>query len=108
MSRKRTSGQWSPQATLKQIEELQSKMLATQESLERETVTATAGGGAIKVTMTGKQRLLSIEIAPEVSEDLEMLQDLVVAAVNEALEKSQELAASRLSALTGGLKIPGL
>ena len=81
-----------------------------QEELESEKVEATSGGGMIKVVVTGKMKIESIEISPEVvdPEDVEMLQDLVVAALNEAMAKAQELASSRMGALTGGLKIPGL
>ena len=73
-------------------------------------VEASAGGGAVKVVITGKLKVKSIEISPEAvnPEDVEMLQDLVMAATNEALDKAQELAQSRLSAITGGMKIPGL
>jgi nucleoid-associated protein EbfC len=88
-----------------QIMKLQEQMVQTQESLGEETVTVTAGGGAIEVVVTGHQRLQAITIDPEVvdPEDVEMLQDLVLAAVNEALEQSQALAAERMGALTGGL-----
>jgi DNA-binding YbaB/EbfC family protein len=88
-----------------QMQRLQEQMTATQEALAQETVTATAGGGAITVVMTGEQRVHSITIDPEVlnPEDVELLQDLVVAAVNEAIERSQALQAERMSALTGGL-----
>jgi len=90
---------------MQQIRMLQDQMAQTQESLGDETVSVTAGGGVIEVVMTGQQRLESITIDPEVidPEDVEMLQDLIVAAVNEAIEKSQGLAAQRLGALTGGL-----
>jgi nucleoid-associated protein EbfC len=92
------------------IQKMQREMLKIQEELAKETVEATAGGGAVKATMTGQQKLVSVVIDPEVvdPDDVEMLQDLVVAAVGDALTKSQELQAKRLSALTGGLKIPGL
>jgi DNA-binding YbaB/EbfC family protein len=92
------------------IQKMQREMLKIQEELAKETVEATAGGGAVKATMTGQQKLVSVVIDPEVvdPDDVEMLQDLVVAAVSDALTKSQELQAKRLSALTGGLKIPGL
>lgn len=88
-----------------QVQRLQEQMAATQAALGEETVTATAGGGAIAVVMTGEQRVQSIRIDPEIlnPEDVELLQDLVVAAVNEAIEKSQALQAERMSALTGGL-----
>jgi DNA-binding YbaB/EbfC family protein len=73
-------------------------------------VEASAGGGAVRVVVTGKRKVQSIEISPDAvdPEDVEMLQDLVMAATNEALDKAQELAQSRLSAITGGMKIPGL
>jgi DNA-binding YbaB/EbfC family protein len=93
---------------LDQLQQLQAKMLETQEQLGNETVEVTAGGGAIAVVMTGQQKLQSIRIAPEVLDDVEMLQDLIVAAVNEAVDKSQEMASQRMSGLTGGLGIPGL
>lgn len=95
---------------MRQVQKLQEEMLKTQESLSEETITVTAGGGAITVVMTGQQRVQSISIAPEVvdPDDVEMLEDLVTAAVNEALQKSQELVAERLGALTGEVRIPGL
>ncbi len=95
---------------MRQVQRLQEEMLKTQEALGEETITVTAGGGAITVVMTGQQRIQSISIAPEVvdPDDVEMLEDLVTAAVNEALQRSQELATERLGALTGGLSIPGL
>jgi hypothetical protein len=74
------------------------------------TAEVSSGGGAIKIVIDGQQRIRSVTISPEVinAEDAEMLEDLVMAAVNEAIQKSQELAASHLGSLTGGLKIPGL
>jgi DNA-binding YbaB/EbfC family protein len=89
---------------------LQEEMLKAQEALKDETVTATSGGGVVTVIANGHQEVQSIAIQPEVvdPEDVEMLQDLVLAAVNEALEKSRELVAERMSAFTGGLNIPGL
>ena len=95
---------------MRQAQKLQEEMLKAQEALSEETITITAGGGAITVVMTGQQRVQSISIAPEVvdPDDVEMLEDLVTAAVNEALQRSQELAAERMNALTGGLSVPGL
>lgn len=95
---------------LQQIQKLQQELLKTQEALGEETIDVTAGGGAITVVITGQQRIESIRIDPEVvdPEDVEMLQDLIVAAVNEAIEKSREMAAERMSGLTGGLNLPGL
>ncbi len=87
---------------------MQARLAKAQEELESETAEGTAGGGAVKVIMTGQQRLQSVEIAPEAVEDVEMLQDLVMAAVNDAQEKIQKLTADKMSALTGGLNIPGL
>jgi DNA-binding YbaB/EbfC family protein len=93
-----------------QLQAMQKQMLEAQEALGEKTVEVTAGGGAIKVVMTGHQKLQSITIDPEVvnPEDVEMLQDLIVAAVNEAVEASQNLAADEMGAITGGLNIPGL
>jgi DNA-binding YbaB/EbfC family protein len=93
-----------------QLQKLQQQMLETQEALGDEVVEVTAGGGAITVAINGHQHVQSITIDPEVvdPEDVDMLQDLIVAAVNEAIEKSQNLAAERLSGVTGGLGLPGL
>jgi hypothetical protein len=95
---------------LQQLQKLQEEMVKTQEALGDETVTVTAGGGAITVVISGHQKIQSITIEPEVvdPDDVEMLQDLVMAAVNEAVDKSQQLASDQLGALTGGLNIPGL
>jgi DNA-binding YbaB/EbfC family protein len=93
-----------------QLQKLQQDMLETQEALGDEVLEVTAGGGAIKVSITGHQRIESITIDPEVVDpaDVEMLQDLIVAALNEAIEKSQNMAAERLGGLTGGLGLPGI
>ena len=95
---------------MKQIQKLQEEMVKTQEALAQETVTVTAGGGAVTIVITGNQRIQSITLKPEIvnPEDLDMLQDLIVAAVNEAVEASQTYAAKRLEPLTGGLSLPGL
>jgi len=92
------------------MREMQARLAKIQEDLAAETVEATAGGGAVKVMMTGQQQVRAVTIDPGAvdPDDVEMLQDMIVAAVNEALAKSQELAAKRLGALTGGMKIPGL
>jgi len=97
-------------AMLQQLQKLQEEMVKTQEALGDETVTVTAGGGAITVVISGHQKIQSITIESEVvdPDDVEMLQDLVMAAVNEAIDKSQQLATDRMGALTGGLSIPGL
>lgn len=92
------------------IQQMQAKMLKMQQELANETVEATSGGGAVTVTMTGQMKVQAVKIDPEVVDaaDVEMLQDLIVAAVNDAVTKSQELQNKRLSAITGGMKIPGL
>jgi DNA-binding YbaB/EbfC family protein len=93
-----------------QIMKLQEQMLQTQEALGEQTVTATAGGGVVEVVMTGHQRVQSITIDPEVvdPEDVEMLQDMVQAAANEALRMAQELASDKMSAVTGSQGLPGM
>ena len=95
---------------LRQAQQLQAKLAKAQEELAKMTVEATSGGGAVKVVLDGHQKVHSVEISPEVVEsgDVELLQDLVMAAVNEAITKSQELVNKHLSSLTGGLNIPGL
>lgn len=95
---------------MKQAQKLQSKMLQLQEELGDKTVEAGSGGGMVKVTANGRQQIVAIQIEKEVvdPEDVEMLQDLVLSAVNEALAKSQEMVSEEMSKLTGGLKIPGL
>ena len=91
---------------LKQVQQMQTKMAKVQADLEQEQVEGSAGGGAVKVVVNGQQKLLSIAIEPEVAEDLEMLQDLVVAAVNDALDRSRELAAERMQSVAAGLGLP--
>ena len=95
---------------MKQMQDVQSLLAKAQEELADKDVEVSVGGGAVKVVMNGKQEIKSITISPEVvdPEDVEMLQDLVQAAVTEAIEKSQGLASSHLGGLTAGLNIPGL
>ncbi len=95
---------------IRQAQQMQKEMVKMQAELESRTVEASSGGGVVKATVSGKMRVESIEISPEAvsPDDVDMLQDLVLAAVNEGLEKAQEMADERMSALTGGLKIPGL
>ena len=92
------------------MRQMQNRLAKIQEELAEATVEATAGGGVIKATVTGQQKLVGVVIDPTVvdPDDVEMLQDLIVVAVNDALTKAQEMAAQRLSSLTGGMKIPGL
>ena len=95
---------------MKEAQKLQQQMAALQEEIGKRTVEATAGGGMVTVVANGKQELVSIKIDPEVvsKDDVQMLEDLVLAATNEALRKSRELVQQELGKLTGGLKIPGL
>jgi nucleoid-associated protein EbfC len=97
---------------LKQAQQMQAEMAKAQEELKNETVEASAGGGMVKVTMTGDMHLREIKIAPEAidPDDPELLQDMVTAAVNEALRSAQELAASRMGGIAGlgGGGLPGL
>lgn len=95
---------------LRQAQKIQERMARLQEEMGERRVEATSGGGMVRAVANGRQELLSIEIDPEIlsNEDREMVQDLVVAAVNEALRKARELVAEEMSKLTGGLNIPGL
>lgn len=95
---------------MRQIQQLQEEMAKAQEALETESVEVSVGGGVVKMVMTGHQRLQAVTIAPDIlnPEDAEMLQDLILAAVNEAIDRSQQLARERMDSLTGGLNLPGL
>ena len=95
---------------MKQAQQLQSKMMKLQEEMAEKTVESSSGGGMVRVTANGRQQILSIQIEKEVvdPDDVEMLQDLVMAAVNDALTKAQEMVSSEMGKLTGGLNIPGL
>jgi DNA-binding YbaB/EbfC family protein len=95
---------------MKQAQRLQSKMMALQEELAGKTVEATAGGGMVTVVVNGKQEFVSLTIDPEGvdRQEVEMLQDLIIAAVNEGVRKSQQMGADEMKKLTGGMAIPGL
>ncbi|MBA4549967.1 YbaB/EbfC family nucleoid-associated protein [Thermoactinomyces intermedius] len=95
---------------LKQVKKMQQEMAKAQQELEKKEVEGTAGGGVVKVRMNGHKQLLGIEISPEVvdPDDVEMLQDLITAAINEAMKQAEELVAKDLGKFTGGLNIPGL
>jgi len=98
------------QQLMKQVQKIQKKMAELQEELAQRTVSASAGGGMVTAVVNGRQELVSLKIDPEVlnPEEKEMLEDLIVAAVNEALRRSQEMVQEEMSKITGGLKIPGL
>lgn len=92
---------------LQQVQKMQSRMAKVQAELEEERIEASAGGGVVRAVVSGQQRLLSITIDPDVaSDDLEMLQDLVVAAVNDAMERSRALAAERMQQVASSLGLP--
>lgn len=95
---------------MKQAQQMQQKMGQMQQEMESRQVEATAGGGMVTAVVNGRQKLLSLTIDPQVvdADDVEMLQDLVVAAVNEAINKSQDMMQEEMSKLTGGMNIPGL
>lgn len=98
------------QQAMKQLQKMQADMAKVQEELANKVVTATAGGGAVKIEINGKLEVKQVEIDPEVvnSEDVEMLQDLMVAVINEAIKKAQDLASEDMAKVTGNLKIPGM
>jgi DNA-binding YbaB/EbfC family protein len=95
---------------MKQAKKMQERMVQLQEELATKTVEATAGGGMVSVAVNGKFEILSLKIEKDVVNpgDVEMLQDLVIAAVNEGIRKAQEMAASEMGKITGGMQIPGL
>ena len=95
---------------MKQAKKMQERMTKLQQELETKTVEAQAGGGMVSVVVNGKYEIISLKIEKEVvnPEDIEMLQDLIIAAVNEGMRKSQEMASSEMAKITGGLNIPGL
>ena len=92
---------------MRQAQKQLAQLQKIQEELESLTVEGSAGGGAVKVVMTGKQIVESVTIEPEATEEVDLLQDMVLAAVNDASSKAQELAAQKMSVVTGGMSIPG-
>lgn len=97
------------QNMMKQMQKMQRNMAKIQEELAQTPVEGTAGGGVVKVTINGSNQVLSVELAPEVvdPDDIEMLQDLIVAAANDAINNAQKLSEERMGALTKGMKLPG-
>ena len=95
---------------MKQAQQMQQKMARMQEELQSREIEASAGGGMVTATVNGAQQLVALKVEPSVvdPEDVEMLQDLVLAAVNEAIKKSQAMAQEEMSKITGGMNIPGL
>ncbi|HUY73256.1 MAG TPA: YbaB/EbfC family nucleoid-associated protein [Candidatus Dormibacteraeota bacterium] len=95
-----------PLKMLRQVQQMQDKMSKVQKELETETVEASAGGGAVTVVATGTQKVVSVTIDPAAASDTEMLQDLVIAAVNEAMERSKQMAAEKMQGVASGLGLP--
>ncbi len=97
-------------SVIKQAQKMQEEMERIQQETEEEQVEATSGGGAVKVVVTGKKELVSIKLDPDAvdPDDVEILEDMIVAAVNEAIKKADEMMAERMGAITGGINIPGL
>jgi nucleoid-associated protein EbfC len=95
-----------PIKMLKQVQQMQDRMNKVQTELETETVEASAGGGAVRVVATGTQKIVSVTVDPAAASEVEMLQDMFVAAVNEAIELSKKLAASKMQAVASGLGLP--
>ncbi len=95
---------------MKQAQQMQQKMLKLQEEIAKKTLEASVGGGMVSVTINGKNEVLRIKIEPQVVDpnDVEMLEDLIVAGVNEAIRKAQDMVNEEMGKLTGGMKIPGL
>ncbi len=106
----RGGGQPNMQQMMKQVQKMQENMARVQAELEQKTLVGESGGGVVKVTVNGKQQVLKIEISKEVvnPDDKEMLEDLVLTAVTQALEKSAALAAEEMNKVTGGMKLPGM
>lgn len=95
---------------IKQAQKMQQDMLKAQQEIEDKEIEATAGGGAVTVKVSGKKELLSIKIDPDVidADDIEILEDLIIAAVNEGMRKAEEISAEQMGKITGGMNIPGL
>ena len=108
--KKPSMGGGSMQKQLQQMQAMQRKMEALQAEIEEKEMTTTAGGGAVTVTVNGKKEITSLQLKPEIvdPEDIEMLQDLIMVAVNEGIRQIEEMSNAEMSKLTGGLGLPGL
>lgn len=106
---KQTMGQQqNMNAMIKQAQKMQDEITKLQDDIEAREFSATVGGGAVEVTLTGKKTVKSLNIKPEVTDDIEMLQDLVISAFNEAVGKIEEVTEEEMSKITGGVSLPGL
>ena len=103
-------GAQNMQSMINQAQKMQAEITSVQEEIENETFTATAGGGAVEITMNGRKQVQSLNIKPEVvdKDDVEMLQDLLISAVNECVKQIEEASESRMGAITGGVSFHGL
>lgn len=103
-------GMANMQGMMKKVQKMQQDMLKMQEELKNSTVEATAGGGAVTVVVTGRKTVEKVTIAPSAvdSEDVEMLEDLVTTAINEAMRKVDEMTEKEMGKITGGMKLPGM
>lgn len=103
-------GMGNMNSMIKQAQKMQEEMLKAQESLGEQVIETSVGGGAVSVKVNGKKEVMEIKLSPEAvdPDDVEMLEDMIVSAVNEALRKADEAAAGSLSKITGGMNIPGL
>ncbi len=103
-------GMGNMQAMMKKVQKMQTEMAKMQEELKKRTVETSVGGGAVTVVVTGKKELQSIKINPEAvdAEDIEMLEDMILSAVNDGLKQIDELTEKEMSKVTGGMKLPGM
>ncbi len=103
-------GAQNMQSMIKQAQKMQADITSVQEEIENENFTASAGGGAVEITMNGRKQVQSLNIKPEVvdKDDIEMLQDLIISAVNECVKQIEETSETRMGAITGGVSFPGL
>ncbi|MCC8111124.1 MAG: YbaB/EbfC family nucleoid-associated protein [Ruminococcus sp.] len=110
LSKQNQGGAQNMNAMIRQAQKMQDDISALQEDIEARSFTATSGGGAVSVTVSGKKTIESLEIKPEVvdPEDIEMLQDLIISAVNEAIGQVEDITETEMSKVTGGVSLPGL
>lgn len=103
-------GMGNMQAMMKKVQKMQNEMLKAQEELKKRTVESTVGGGAVSVVVSGRKELVSIKINPDAVDvdDIEMLEDMIVSAVNEGIRKADEMSEKEMAKITGGMKLPGM
>ena len=103
-------GMGNMQAMMKKVQKMQNDMLKAQEELKKRTVEATVGGGAVTVVVCGRKELVSIKINPDAVdlEDIEMLEDMIVSAVNDGIRQADEMSEKEMAKITGGMKLPGM